>query len=301
MGRYSIDGEGRSGVKAHSARVVVVGNEKGGSGKTTIAMHLAIGLLQRGAAVGAVDLDSHQQSLSRYLDNRQMWCRDNDVALAAPEHRLIEQSSQDSRSAAYQQDLGALQEELAALGSRCDIILLDCPAGDGSLSRAAHSLADVLITPLNDSFVDLDPLLQFRPGVFQVLALGSYFRMLWEIRNERHRSGCPAFDWIVLRNRLSGLADQNKRNLAHVLGKVAPIMRFHLAEGLGERIIFRQLFQQGLTLFDIDEPKTSILSTHSHQVARSELSVLLDVLCGDTGAVDDKIGRPDDVGERRED
>ena len=257
-----------------------------GSGKTTVAAHLAIGLSRRGFAVGTIDLDSHQRSLTRYLDNRRMWCQDNDVSLVLPEHLLIEPSSQDSRSIAYQEDLHALNEGLASLGEGCDIILIDCPAGDGALARAAHSLAEVLVTPLNDSFVDLDPLLQFRPGSFQVLALGVYFQMLWENRNERHRSGLAPFDWIVLRNRLSGLADQNKRNLAHVLEKVSPILRFRLADGLGERIIYRQLFQQGLTLFDIDEPKTSILPTHSHEAARQELGDLLDDIGGKVEAMD---------------
>jgi len=282
-------------VTVNSAKVVVVGNEKGGSGKTTVTMHMAIGLLRRGVAVGTVDLDSHQQSLSRYLDNRKMWSEDNGVPLALPEHRLIVPSLQDSRSAAQGEDQEALRDGLAELGRQCDIILLDCPAGDGSLSRAAHGLADVLVTPINDSFIDLDPLLQFRPGSFQVLALGAYFRMLWEIRNERRHLGLSAFDWVVLRNRLSGLADQNKRNLAHVLESVAPIMKFHLTEGLGERIIFRQLFQQGLTLFDIDEPKTAILPTHSHEAARKELSVLLDVLEEEDGATDREINISGDM------
>jgi chromosome partitioning protein len=288
-GVLTIGREDVSGVKVNSAKVVVIGNEKGGSGKTTVTMHMAIGLLRRGVAVGTVDLDSHQQSLSRYLDNRMMWSEDNGVPLVLPEHRLIAPSLQDSRSAAQQEDLERLRDGLAALGRQCEIVLLDCPAGDGSLSRAAHSLADVLVTPINDSFIDLDPLLQFRPGSFQVLALGAYFRMLWEIRNERRRFGQSAFDWVVLRNRLSGLADQNKRNLAHVLERVAPIMRFLLTEGLGERIIFRQLFQQGLTLFDIDEPKTAILPTHSHEAARKELSVLLDILEEDDGASDREV------------
>jgi chromosome partitioning protein len=267
-------------VKVNAAKVVVVGNEKGGSGKTTVTMHLAIGLLHRGVTVGTIDLDSHQQSLSRYLDNRRAWCQDKGISLVFPEHHLMEPSFQDSRAVATEEDLAALRENLATLGQKCEIILLDCPAGDGTLARAAHSLADTLVTPLNDSFVDLDPLLQFGPGNFQVVALGAYFRMLWDIRNRRRETGLAAFEWIVLRNRLSGLADQNKKNLAHVLEKISPILRFHLAEGLGERIIFRQLFRQGLTVFDIDEPMASIAPTHSHQAARAELSALLDDLDG---------------------
>ena len=44
--------------------VIVVGNEKGGSGKTTIAMHVAVALLKDGQRVGTVDLDSNQKSLT---------------------------------------------------------------------------------------------------------------------------------------------------------------------------------------------------------------------------------------------
>ncbi|PKU24765.1 division plane positioning ATPase MipZ [Telmatospirillum siberiense] len=276
-------------MKAGGAKVVVVGNEKGGSGKTTIAVHLAIGLSRLGIPVGSVDLDSHQQSLTRYLSNRRMWCEEHSVHLDMPEHRLIEPSSQDSRSAARRHDLQMLNDVLAALAETCRVVIVDCPAGDGFLSRAAHERADVLVTPLNDSFVDLDPLLQFRPGSFEPLALGGYARMLWEVREERLNAGRVAFDWIVLRNRLSGLADQNKKDMTRVLEKIAPIMGFHLAEGLGERIIFRRLFHQGLTLFDSDEPKTSIIANHSLQAARNELADLIDVVCKVMDIKDDVI------------
>ncbi|MDR3436891.1 division plane positioning ATPase MipZ [Telmatospirillum sp.] len=272
-------------MKANSARVVVVGNEKGGTGKTTVAMHLAIGLLGRGMTVGVVDLDSRQQSLTRYLTNRRLWCGDHAISLPTPLHRLVLPSSDNSREVAEEEDRQALDDAVAAWNGQCEIVLLDCPAGDGSLSRAAHRLADVLVTPLNDSFLDLDPLLQFRPGSFQVLALGAYFEMLWEIRNQRHLAGESPFDWIVLRNRLSGLADQNKKNLSYVLSRIGPILRFRLAEGLGERIIFRQLFQQGLTLFDSSEPSTAILPTQSHLAARDELQALMDCLGEDNDMV----------------
>ncbi len=179
-------------MKTNSAKLIVIGNEKGGTGKTTVAMHLAVGLAYRGLSVGAIDLDSRQQSLTRYLDNRRLWCEESGISLPTPTHRVIAPSPADSRAVAETQDLQMLSDAVAAWDGQCEVIVLDCPAGDGSLARAAHHLADILVTPLNDSFVDLDPLLQFRPGSFQVLALGAYFQMLWEIRNERHQAARPS-------------------------------------------------------------------------------------------------------------
>ena len=265
------------GAAGSPPKIIVVGNEKGGSGKTTVAMHVAIGLLRLGFSVGTVDIDTHQRSLTRYLDNRRMWCEDHDRSLPAPRHCLIGASELDSVSAVQTEERLSLTKAIEGMGD-CAFLVLDCPGGDGQLSRFAHSLADTLITPLNDSFVDLDLLLQFRPGCFQVLDLGDYFQMLWHIRHQRRQSRQPAFDWVVVRNRLSSLVDQNKRNMVFVLEKVAPIMTFRLADGLGERIIFRQLFQQGLTVLDIDEPEVDIFHTNSHAAARGELRTLFQTL-----------------------
>lgn len=261
-----------------SPNVIVVGNEKGGTGKTTVAMHLAIGLLRRGLCVATIDLDSHQRSLTRYLDNRRMWLEDSGEVLVMPRHRLMPISTLDSSVAAQAEQRQCLLDLIEECRDQVDIVVVDCPSGDGFPARLAHSLADSVITPVNDSFVDLDLLLQFRPGTFQVLGLGGYFQMLWEIRNERHLARRAGFDWIVLRNRLSSLADGNKKNVAYVLEKTAPILRFHLAQGLGERIIFRQLFCQGLTVFDMGEQGVNILPTHSHAAAREEIGALLEIL-----------------------
>lgn len=276
-------------MKAHGAKVVVVGNEKGGSGKTTVALHLAIGLMGRGMAVGSVDLDSHQQSLSRAIDNRRAWSEENGVDLSIPRHRLVESSVQDSRSVALRQDRQHLDDVLASLSEDCRIVVVDCPAGQGSLARAAHEVADVLVTPLNDSFIDLDVLLQFRAGTFEPAALGGYARMIWEAREERRRSGQNGLDWIVLRNRLSGLIDQNKKDLERLLEKIAPAMGFHLAPGLGERVIFRRLFPLGLTIFDSDEPKTALSGSRSLRAARQDIDDLIEALRGHLDIVDDAV------------
>jgi hypothetical protein len=142
------------GVAGSPSRIIVVGNEKGGSGKTTVAMHVAIGLLRLGFSVGTVDIDTHQRSLTRYLDNRRMWCEDHDRSLPIPRHCLIGASGHDSASAALAEERLSLTDAIEQMGDR-DFLVLDCPAGDGLLSRFAHSLADTLITPLNDSFVDV--------------------------------------------------------------------------------------------------------------------------------------------------
>jgi chromosome partitioning protein len=264
--------------KRRSAHIIVIGNEKGGSGKTTVAMHVAVALMRLGFSVGTVDIDPRQKSLTRYVDNRRMWCEDSGVALPMPHHRLVGRSENDSVAAAKEEEREALTNALAELRPLCDFIVLDCPGADVPLSRFAHSFADTLITPLNDSFVDLDLLLQFRPGSFAVQGLGVYLQMLWELRQERRKWKRVGFDWIVVRNRLSGLVDQNKRNLMTVLSKLAPIIGFRIAGGIGERIIFRQLFLQGLTVLDIGEPGVDIAPTKSHAAAREEVRTLLKAL-----------------------
>ncbi|HLN24735.1 MAG TPA: division plane positioning ATPase MipZ [Patescibacteria group bacterium] len=261
-----------------SAHIIVVGNEKGGSGKTTVAMHVAVALLRLGFGVGGIDLDPRQQSLTRYVENRRQWCETNGVTLPMPDHRLIGRSQADSVAVATLEDADALTAAVAELEADCDFIIIDCPGSDVPLSRFAHGLADTLVTPLNDSFVDLDLLLQFRASSLDVEGLGVYLQMLWDLRQERRARQQPGFDWIIVRNRLSALDDRNKRDLMQVLQKLAPLIGFRLAGGIGERIIFRQLFLQGLTVLDIGTPGVDIAATKSHDAAREEVRSLLRAL-----------------------
>ena len=71
--------------RARSARVIVVGNEKGGSGKSTVAMHIAIALLKSGQGVATIDLDIRQRSFTRYIENRRMWAEHVSRDLGIPE------------------------------------------------------------------------------------------------------------------------------------------------------------------------------------------------------------------------
>ena len=58
-----------------SAHVVVLGNEKGGSGKSTTALHIAVALMKAGQRVATIDLDCRQQSFTRYIGKRSAWAR----------------------------------------------------------------------------------------------------------------------------------------------------------------------------------------------------------------------------------
>ena len=74
------------GVPGKQAYVVVCGNEKGGSGKTTTSMHLAVALLNAGYKVATVDLDSRQLSFTRYIENRILWARRQGLNIRHPDH-----------------------------------------------------------------------------------------------------------------------------------------------------------------------------------------------------------------------
>src|SRR6516162_11714774 len=74
---------------AGSPYVIVIGNEKGGSGKTTLAMHLAVALLKEGQRVGTIDLDSNQRGLTRYIENRRIWANHRRIELELPLHHLV--------------------------------------------------------------------------------------------------------------------------------------------------------------------------------------------------------------------
>src|SRR3977135_4655041 len=70
--------------------VIVVGNEKGGSGKTTIAMHIAVALMKNGQRVATIDLDSRQRTLTHYIENRRAWARRCHVDLEVPTHLTMQ-------------------------------------------------------------------------------------------------------------------------------------------------------------------------------------------------------------------
>jgi chromosome partitioning protein len=262
-------------VRARSARVIVVGNEKGGSGKSTVAMHIAIALTKSGQAAATIDLDTRQKSFTRYVDNRRAWARQATRKLDIPEHFCfgnLNYPSADEEAAGCK----ALEDTVDTLADRYGVVVIDTPGQDSYLARHAHSLADILITPLNDSFVDLDVLGTVDPATLRVTGVSHYAQMVEDARGQRRVRDSGTIDWIVLRNRLSTLGSRNKRLVGEGLQELSRRLNFRHIEGLAERVIFREFYPRGLTAVDdLDEATLNTRPTMSHITARLEMLKLL--------------------------
>src|SRR5215467_14612543 len=75
---------------SNTAHVIVLGNEKGGSGKSTTAMHIAVALLKAGQRVATIDLDSRQKTFTKYVENRRAWARRARIDLEVPTHYHVQ-------------------------------------------------------------------------------------------------------------------------------------------------------------------------------------------------------------------
>lgn len=266
------DGQRRS--QRSRAHVIVLGNEKGGSGKSTTGMHLFAALTRQGRRVGAMDLDLRQQSFFRYLDNRAAYAAKNGLDLPRPERRQIAASKAKNRDEARDEDDERFGAALEALQAACDFVLIDCPGSHSYFSQLAHASADTLITPMNDSLIDFDLLARVDPTTEKVLGPSVYSEMVWRSRQLRAEAGLSAMDWIVTRNRMSNLQARNKRKVGGLLTELSRRIGFRLAPGFSERVIFRELFLDGMTLLDLPSKGMSL----SHVAARQEVRELLKTL-----------------------
>lgn len=259
------------------AHIIVTGNEKGGSGKSTTAMHVATALARMGHRVGALDLDLRQRSFGRYIENRQAYCVRQGHDLPMP--RLIDLPDVDPSRLAPGEDLSdrRLAEAMDLIDADSDFVVIDCPGSHTRLSQGAHALADTLITPMNDSFVDFDLLARIDPQTNKVLGPSIYAEMVWQARQLRAQAGLKPIDWVVLRNRLGAQQMHNKRKVGQALADLSKRIGFRVAAGVSERVVFRELFPRGLTLLDLRDLGAGQLNM-SNVAARQELRDLLAAL-----------------------
>ncbi len=262
-------------MSAEHAHIVVFGNEKGGSGKTTAAMHVAVALARLGKRVALIDLDARQKSLLRYAENRLEWCGRNSVDLPQLEGYSVTRTSGGSLDAAAEAEAAEFETILEDVVPRNDFVLIDTPGSDTPLSRQAHAYADTLVTPMNDSFVDFDLLARIDSKNFKITGPSLYSDFVWDCRKKRLLARRPALDWVVMRNRISAAEARNKRRLSKALDTLSERIGFRVAPGFGDRVIFRELFPMGLTMLDLPLKDIGISLSMSHVAARQEVRELI--------------------------
>ncbi|HEY4030261.1 MAG TPA: division plane positioning ATPase MipZ [Caulobacteraceae bacterium] len=256
------------------ARVIVVGNEKGGAGKSTIAIHMTTALLHAGARVAVLDLDLRQQSLNRFFDNRRKWLASSGAVLPGPLTPSGEAAEILVRAPAEDQ-LARFEDVIGQAGELADFIVVDTPGADTPLSRKAHQSADVIITPLNDSFVDFDMLGQVDPVSLDLLKPSLYSESVWEARKVRASVTRRMTDWLVLRNRLAASEARNRKRLEDRIQALSRRVGFRIGPGLRDRVIYRELFPFGLTIADLGPGVRPVAVSLSHVAARQELRALM--------------------------
>jgi chromosome partitioning protein len=266
-------------VQTGGSRVIVVANEKGGSGKSTIAIHIAVALIKAGHKVATIDLDSRQRSLTRYIENRREWASHVGDDLGIPTHLCIGEpgipGTAEEEAQVYDELIEAVED--AAKGH--NFIVIDTPGHYTHLTSLVHSMADTLVTPLNDSFVDFDVLGTVDPKTLELTGVSHYAKLVENARRERSLLNQAPTEWIVLRNRLSMISSRNKRLVGERLQELSERLNFRCIDGIAERLIFREFYPRGLTAFDdVKESTLGTRPTMSHATARQEVQSLLDAM-----------------------
>jgi chromosome partitioning protein len=239
---------------------IVFANEKGGTGKSTTAVHTAVALAAGGRRVAALDLDTRQRTLGRYLDNRAESIKRTGVALPMPRYDTFDPAK------------GELDPLIDELAQDVDVVVIDTPGRDDPYARQAMLRADTMVTPINDSFVDLDLIGQVDPETYRVRRPSFYAELVWNSRTQRAKTHGASVDWVVLRNRMQHIEARNMRRVGDALNELSRRVGFRVIPGLGERVIYRELFPKGLTLLDLAQLGEVNIA---HIAARQELREMI--------------------------
>lgn len=266
-------------MSASGAHIIVIGNEKGGSGKSTTSMHVTVALMMKGYRVATIDVDGRQGTLSRYIANREIFNKKMGRDYPVPEHyRITGHAADGVTDAELAEESERLRLVIEGTGLSHDIVVIDTPGAANKLSFLAHTYADTLVTPMNDSFVDLDGLAHMDGHDLNIKGPSHYSEAIWEAKKEKAARDSSTIDWIVMRNRLSNLDAHNKREVEQAIRELSKRLSFRALPGFSERVIFRELFLVGLTILDLKQAAGGGALSRSHMAARDEVFAIIDGL-----------------------
>ena len=260
------------------ASVIVVGNEKGGAGKSTIAIHTAVALLHAGAKVAVLDLDLRQQTMGHFFANRRRWLEANKAQAPLPVEHPVSSDGAALAKAPDAEALARFEEAFAEASQGVDFVLIDTPGADTAISRTAHGLADLIVTPMNDSFVDFDMLGVVDPVTLELTRHSLYSETVWNSRKARAAKDRKMIDWVVLRNRLAPTEARNRKRLDERVQALSRKVGFRVGPGLRDRVIYRELFPFGLTVADLSPQIRPVAMSLQHVAARQELRAVMTAL-----------------------
>ncbi|WP_297299666.1 division plane positioning ATPase MipZ [uncultured Methylovirgula sp.] len=262
-----------------TAHVIVVANEKGGTGKSTLSIHISVALLKAGFRVATIDLDTRQQTLTRFFENRASWAASAPWAVELPRHHALDRGNSDNVRDNETWEFGAFATAIAEVEHEYEFVVIDTPASDSYLMRLAHSLADTLVSPVNDSFIDVDVFSRVHHDRTKRGQVAQYADLVLEARRKRKMVDQGIIDWIIVRNRMSSTQSNNAKQIAGSLSRLASQLKFRPADGLHDRVIFRELFPIGLTALDpIEEAMRGSSLSASQISARREVESLIETL-----------------------
>ena len=262
-----------------TAHVIVVANEKGGTGKSTLSIHISVALLKAGFRVATIDLDTRQQTLTRFFENRASWAASAPWAVELPRHHALDRGNSDNVRDNETWEFGAFATAIAEVEHEYEFVVIDTPASDSYLMRLAHSLADTLVSPGNDSFIDVDVFSRVQHDRTKRGQVAQYADLVLEARRKRKMVDQGIIDWIIVRNRMSSTQSNNAKQIAGSLSRLASQLKFRPADGLHDRVIFRELFPIGLTALDpIEEAMRGSSLSASQISARREVESLIETL-----------------------
>lgn len=258
------------------AHIITIGNEKGGTGKSTISMHLAILLMQEGFKVAVIDMDGRQGTLSRYINNRCNFAKQNHINLIVPQ--LVTVSPRDNQNE-HANHISEIELAVSELSKAYDALIIDTPGTKNYLFEEAHRLADTLITPVGDSLIDLNVLSEIDEKAPNRQHAGHYAEFVWEIKKYRAQHGKKSLNWIVAANKVSSLNSKNKTVFFDHLNQIAKTYGFRVSESIKDRVIYKELFLQGLTVLDLNTQALKSRLTLSHLAAKQEIKNLAEFIC----------------------